>query len=138
MSAAAQTARPRPTGSRASSVRPPLAVVASPHPKHSRSLFVAVVALLLGLGLAALLTMNTMLAQDAFVASSLQQRNAELAVTEQALAARVAAHEDPQALAARAWALGLRPSGTPVFLRLPDGKVLGAHAASAAGSGSRP
>ena len=66
-----------------------------PRPKHGRSLFVAVVATVLALGLAALLTMNTVLAQDAFVLSSLQQRNAQLAVTEQALASQVAAQEDP-------------------------------------------
>ena len=129
MSAAAQTARSRPSAARPASPRAPLAVVASPRPKHGRSLFVAVVATVLALGLAALLTMNTVLAQDAFVLSSLQQRNAQLAVTEQALASQVAAQEDPGTLASRARVLGMRPSGPPVFLNLETGKVLGSRQA---------
>ena len=40
--------------------------------------------------------------------STLEQRNAELAVAEQALAAQVAAEEDPNRLAARARAMGMR------------------------------
>ncbi|HYN75091.1 MAG TPA: hypothetical protein VEV13_02740, partial [Candidatus Limnocylindria bacterium] len=98
MSAAARaaTSRPRPAP------QAPLAVVAGPAPKHGRSLFVALVVVLLALGLATLLALNTMLAQDAFVAQTLERRSAELAVTEQALAARVAIAEDPAQLAERA------------------------------------
>ena len=136
-SATARTAVPR----RTAAPRTPLAVVAAPRPKHSRSLFVVIVATLLALGLAALLTMNTVLAQDAFVISSLQQRNAELAVTEQALAAQVAAQDDPNKLATRARALGMHPSGPPVFLNLANGKVIGARPSGSSGSsgyGSTP
>ncbi len=96
-----------------------------PEPHRGRSAFVAVLAGLLALGLAALLALNTMLAQDAFVLSKLNQRSSELAIVEQSLAGQVADQEDPQRLALRAKALGLRPSGSPLFLRLPDGKVLG-------------
>jgi hypothetical protein len=108
-------------------------VVAAPAARHGRSAFAAVVVTVLALGLAALLTMNTVLAQDAFVLTSLQQRNAELAVTEQSLATQVAAREDPNTLAARARALGMKPSGPPVFLNLANGKILGARPGSGAG-----
>lgn len=131
MSATARAATVRPVPSRAATPRPrptaraPLAVVAGPAPKHGRSVFAALVVGLLALGLASLLALNTVLAQDAFVAQTLERRSAELAVAEQAMAARVAVAEDPAQLADRARALGLREAGAPLFLRLPDGAILG-------------
>ena len=97
-------------------------------------MFVAVVAGLLVVGLATLLALNTLLAQDAFVLSTLEQRNAELAVAEEALAAQVAAEEDPNRLAARARAMGMMPSGPPTFITVPDGKKVGAKPRTGAGS----
>ncbi len=133
MSAATRSAAPRvktsaPSVGRTSTraVRPPLAVVATPGARHGRSMFVAVVAGLLVLGLASLLALNTLLAQDAFVLSTLEQRSAALAVSEESLAAQVAAQEDPNRLAARARAMGMTPSGPPTFITLPDGKKVGA------------
>jgi hypothetical protein len=102
-----------------------LAVVPDASPHRGRPAFVALVVGLLVLGLAALLGMNTWLAQDAFVVHNLQQERAQLAVTEDALARQVAAEENPNRLANRARALGMRSGGTPVFLVLPSGKVLG-------------
>ncbi len=81
----------------------------------------------LALGLAALLGLNTVLAQDAFTLHSLQQQQGSLQVTEQSLAAELAKQEDPARLAIRARAMGMRHGGTPLFLRLPDGAVLGAR-----------
>ncbi len=82
----------------------------------------------LGLGLGLLLALNTMLAQDAFSLSTLQQQKAQLAVTEETLAAQLATQEDPGRLAIRARALGLQPAGPPLFLRLDDRRVVGAGA----------
>ncbi len=123
VAAGSTPARPRQPG-------PPLVVVQTTRAKHGRSVFVAVVAALLVLGLAALLALNTMLAQQAFVLSSLQQRSVALTVTEQSLAAQVAALETPSQLALRARALGMRPSGPPLFLSLPDGTIVGSDAVS--------
>ena len=85
---------------------------------------VAVVALLLT-GLLALLVLNTVLAQDAFRLHQLQVDGRALADREQALARQVSDLQSPHSLAARATALGMVPGGSPAFLRLSDGKVLG-------------
>ena len=96
--------------------------------------FVAVVTGLLVLGLAALLGLNTLLAQDAFRIHDLRQANARLGEREQALGRELAALESPATLAERAESLGMLPSSTPLFLRLPDGAVLGAAPEGGQGS----
>ena len=85
---------------------------------------VVVVALLLG-GLLGLLVLNTVLAQDAFRLHKLQVDGRALADREQALQRQVSDLQSPHVLAARATALGMVPGGSPTFLRLSDGKVLG-------------
>lgn len=96
--------------------------------------FVAVVTALLVLGLAALLALNTVLAQDAFRIHDLEQANARLAEREQALGRQLDTVESPATLAERAEELGMVPSRSPLFLRLPDGAVLGAAPADGDGS----
>lgn len=136
MSATARSAITQPSAVRPRAAKPanssrssrtPLVVVAPLAPRHGRSAFVAVMAGVLAVGLAALLALNTMLAQDAFTLHTLQQQQATLAVTEQSVAALLAKQEDPGRLAMRARALGMRHGGAPLFLRLPDGAVLGAR-----------
>lgn len=136
MSATARSAATQPSAVRARTTSParagrpartPLVVVAPLAPRHGRSAFVAVTAGVLALGLAALLALNTMLAQDAFTLHTLQQQQTTLAVSEQSVAAALAKQEDPARLAMRARALGMRRGGAPLFLRLPDGAVLGAR-----------
>lgn len=87
--------------------------------------FALVVLALIGGGLVGLLLLNTVLAQDAFVLNALQTRTATLTDREQELARTVAADEAPAALARRAAELGMVPGGDPLYLRLPDGRVLG-------------
>ncbi len=82
------------------------------------------VALLLA-GLLGLLVLNTVLAQDAFRLHALQVEGRALADREQALQRQVSDLQSPHALAARATSLGMVPGGSPTFLRLSDGKVLG-------------
>ncbi len=89
---------------------------------------VAVVVLLVG-GLLGLLLLNTVVAQDAFRLHDLQQQGRVLGDREQALAKQVQALQAPGAISSRALALGMVPGGVPVFLRLPDGAVLGAATA---------
>jgi hypothetical protein len=92
-----------------------------------RAPFVTLVVVLLAGGLLGLLALNTMLAQDAFRLHRLSQQGKVLADREQVLQREVEAMRTPGALAARATALGMVPAGPPAFLRLQDGRVLGAE-----------
>ena len=93
--------------------------------RAARAPFIAVVVALLLTGLLALLVLNTVLAQDAFRLHQLQLDGRALADREQALARQVSDLQSPHSLAARATALGMVPGGSPAFLRLSDGKILG-------------
>ena len=112
--------------------RPPLALVPARRPGAAagaalgRTPFVVVVVALLAAGLLGLLLLNAVLAQDAFRLHALKQDRRALSDTEQVLRREVEALRAPEALAARAGALGMVPAGPPAFLRLPDGVVLGA------------
>jgi hypothetical protein len=118
------TARTAPTGS-PSAPRPSLRLVPRRRTQAPRAPFIAVLVLLLGGGLLGLLTLNTMLAQDAFTLHSLQQQSDELAAREQVLQREVAAREVPAALAARATSLGMVPNEFALFIDLKTGRVLG-------------
>jgi hypothetical protein len=72
------------------------------------------------------------LAQDAFRLHALQVQSRVLADQEQALQREVEQLQSPQSLASRATAQGMVPGGPPAFLRLSDGKVLGAAVPGAA------
>jgi cell division protein FtsB len=109
-----------------------LRLVAARRSTAAKTPFVVVVVLILAAGLLALLALNTVLAQDAFRLHSLQSDGRVLADREQALQRQVADLQSPQSLAARATALGMVPGGPPAFLRLADGKVLGAPSAGEA------
>ncbi len=91
----------------------------------ARAPFVVMVVVLLIGGLLGLLVLNTVLAQDAFRLHALQADGRVLADREQALQREVSDLQSPHVLAARATALGMVPGGSPTFLRLSDGKVLG-------------
>lgn len=109
------------------SVRPTryLHLVTRRRSQAARAPFVAVVVGLLLSGLLGLLVLNTVLAQDAFRLHQLQVDARALADREQALARQVSDLQSPHSLAARATSLGMVPGGSPAFLRLSDGKVLG-------------
>jgi len=117
-----QVTRPQPAR------RPSLALVpaGARRARTSRTPFAAVVVALLAAGLLGLLVLNTALAQDAFRLHTLKQDSRALEDREQVLTREVEALRAPQALAARATALGMVQAGPPAFLRLPDGTVLGA------------
>ncbi|MCA1710107.1 MAG: hypothetical protein LC789_00095 [Actinobacteria bacterium] len=109
-----------------------LRLVAARRSSAARTPFVVVVVLILLGGLLGLLALNTVLAQDAFTLHALQVQSRQLADREQALQREVADLQSPRSLAARATALGMVPGGPPAFLRLSDGKVLGAPVAGTA------
>ena len=133
MSAAtARAARPvsrpvtRPAGRTAARSTAYLRLVVTRRSSAAKAPFVAAVVGILAVGLLGLLALNTVLAQDAFRLHALQLEGKTLAVQEQTLQREVERLQSPQSLAARASALGMVPGGPPAFLRLADGKVLGA------------
>lgn len=122
------TARSTPRG--APLRRPSLELVPQARVSARRTPFAAVVVSLLAAGLLGLLVLNTVLAQDAFRLHTLKAESRALEDREQVLQREVEALRAPQALAARAGALGMVQAGPPAFLRLPDGAVLGAETAA--------
>ncbi|HET7358390.1 MAG TPA: hypothetical protein VFJ09_17130 [Nocardioidaceae bacterium] len=98
-------------------------------PRHTnpatRVPFLALVSLLLVGGVAGLLLFNTSLQQASFTATSLEQRANLLDAKAQALQMQLARLRAPQRLAERARHLGMVPPGSPAFIQLSDGAVLG-------------
>lgn len=94
--------------------------------------FVALCVLVLAMGLATLLMLNTQRAQQSFTIDSLQARSATYTDTQQSLQSQLQLAEAPASLAARAHALGLVPASRVRFVGT-DGKTIGV-ANGAAGS----
>lgn len=94
-----------------------------------RAPFAVLVLMLLAGALFTALLVNTQLAQDAFRLSALTKRGTALDQREEVLQRYVEAGEAPTELARRAADLGMVPYRNPLFLRLPDGAVLGAPSA---------
>lgn len=105
---------------------PHLRLVAPLRPERaSRGLFAVLVAGMLALGLVVMLVINTSVAQTAFTVTELRSQQRELARTEAALTEALATAAAPPVLEAKARALGMVPSGRPVFVTIPDGSVRG-------------
>ncbi|WP_412542259.1 hypothetical protein R8Z50_07010 [Longispora sp. K20-0274] len=86
------------------------------------------VVLTLGLivgGIVGLLLLNMQINQDAFKLTELRQRQADLQTAEQQLNKELADKEAPGNLAAEAARQGMVPAGTPAYITLPDGRILG-------------
>lgn len=106
--------------------RPHLKLVSPLRPvKASRGTFAMVMGALLIVGLGAMLLINTHLAQGSFALSELKGQLSTLTEQEAVLSEQVASAAAPESLANKAHALGMVPSKNPVFLSVPDGKVLG-------------
>jgi hypothetical protein len=71
-----------------------------------------------GIGLLILLAVNILLAQDAFTLSGLKAEAKVVADQREAINRQIEEVSSPEALAAKAQALGMRPSNSPVFLNL--------------------
>jgi hypothetical protein len=103
-----------------------------------RAPIVLVVVALLGGALVSLLLLNTVLAQDAFTLTELQQSNNLLTQQRQALQEQIAREEAPERLAQKAKALGMIQPVRPAFVDARTGRVAGdtlrpvPHAAAAA------
>lgn len=70
------------------------------------------------LGFLALLGINTLLAQDAFVLSELKYESKMIADQREAISRKMESYSSPQALANQAAALGMKPSENPTFLNI--------------------
>jgi hypothetical protein len=124
-------ARAQPRGqSRASvsaparSARPQLRLVDAPRIAAGPLPFALVVAGLLGAGLVVLLMLHTLAAQDAFTLHKLQRQTAALGDVEQQLTVANQQAQAPSALAARARALGMVPTGSLRIVRHRNGRIV--------------
>lgn len=77
------------------------------------AIFVSTIA---GLGCLALLGINTLLAQDAFLISELKSDAKMIADQREAISRKMELYSSPQALSNRAVLLGMSPSENPTFL----------------------
>ena len=114
------------------SLRRPTAVTAPDEAR--RAPFVALILLIVGVGLVALLVLNTAIAADSFAERSLTQQIEQLTIQEQELLQEVNRAQAPAALARAAAEQGMIPAGTPGFLVVnPDGstRVVGKAAPAA-------
>lgn len=80
--------------------------------------FATFVSAVAGVGLLLLLIINILLAQDAFTLSGLKAEAKVVADQREAINRQIEEASSPEALAAKAQSLGMRPSNTPVFLNL--------------------
>ena len=80
--------------------------------------FAKFVSLVAVIGFLALLGINTLLAQDAFVLSELKYESKMIADQREAISRKMETFSSPQALANQAAALGMSPSEDPTFLDL--------------------
>jgi hypothetical protein len=100
-------------------VAPPLPV------SVPRAPFLALVLVIVVAGVLGVLVINTKINENAFHLDDLRNEQGQLDVQEQRLAQDLADKKTPGNLAAAARRLGLVPAGTPAYIRLPDGQVLG-------------
>ncbi len=102
-----------------------LRVVPRRRTKTARVPFVALVSLVLLGGVIGLLLFNTSMQQAAFATTALEQQAGTLSAREQTLEMELDVLRNPQRVAEKAQAMGMVPSGTPAYLMLEDGSVLG-------------
>jgi hypothetical protein len=84
--------------------------------------------LLVGLvvvGVVGVLVLNTKINESSFRLDSLQSTQAALDLQQQQVEQQLAELSSPGNLRAAATRLGLVPAGTPAFINLPDGRVVG-------------
>lgn len=102
-----------------------LTVVPRTRVRAARMPFVLLVTVVLLGGVVGLLLINTSMQQASFAATSLEDQAGSLSAHEQHLQMELERLRDPQHVAQRARRMGMVTAGSPVFLRLSDGKVLG-------------
>lgn len=100
--------------------------VAPPAPVSApRAPFVGLILAVVVGGVLGILLVNTKINENAFHLDRLQKQQTALDLREQQLQKQIAEYEAPGNLAAAARKDGMVESGSPAFIRLPDGKVIG-------------
>jgi hypothetical protein len=134
-STAAQIRSRMPRIAEAARERARLTVVPRRPTRASRMPFVALVSMVLLGGVVGLLLFNTSMQQASFAATALEGKAATLAAHQQALQMDLDRLRNPQRIATRARQLGMVQAGSPAFLELGSGSIVGE---AAPGDGSVP
>lgn len=92
--------------------------------KADRKTFIIFLSIIGGIGLLMLLTINTMLAQDAFELRRLQAQATTLSDQREAVIRQIDLASSPEVLATRAIAEGMVPSQSPRFLSLNSSSLI--------------
>ncbi|MEI2712785.1 MAG: hypothetical protein V9G04_05675 [Nocardioides sp.] len=116
---------------------PRLRAVTTRRPRAPKVPFVvALTAILVG-GVVGLLLFNTSLQQASFAAAQLEDQAQTLTAREQSLRMELDALREPQRVAEAAQKMGMVPAGTPAFLDLSTGRILGEPTPATAENGVR-
>lgn len=102
-----------------------LTVVPRRRVRAARVPFVSLVSLVLLGGVIGLLLFNTSMQQASFAATSLESQASTLSAREQTLRMELDVLRNPQHVAEQARRMGMVTAGSPAFLDLADGKILG-------------
>ena len=121
-------AAPRSTAARPARRAPGRGRAASARSRAPRIPFVLLILGLLGGALVGLLLLRGVIAQEAYVISSLQAQNRELSYEEQSLRGSVARLETSDRIAREAEAMGMEQGDAPLFLDPDSGEVTGGAA----------
>jgi len=107
-------------------------IVTAKQQRRSRPRVMYAVTAVAGIGaiVVAQLLLSVGISQGAYTISTLEAQKVELGRTAASINEDLVRLSSPQSLAANAAALGMVTNANPVYLRLSDGKVLGAPAAA--------
>lgn len=105
--------------------RPRLTVITRPDPRSSSVPFTVLCTLIIVGTLAAVLMLNISMSDTSYRIGALQRQSHELTVQRQTLAEENERLGTPQELERRATELGMVPAGTPAYIDLASGTVIG-------------
>ena len=101
----------------------------APGQRLHRVAFLKLMILVLTVGMAFLLVINTLLTQDAFTLRQLERQVIDISAQEESITQQAARQSSPAELAAKANALGMQAPNpkqdSPQFIDLQSGKILG-------------
>lgn len=109
----------------ATAPRPRLTVVTRPNPSSSSVPFTLLCTAVIAVTLFAVLMLNISMSDTSFRLAELQKESHRLTVQEQSLAEESERLSTPQELQKRATELGMVPAGTPAYIDLGQGAIIG-------------
>lgn len=93
--------------------------------KQSSAPFIGLVAVVLGAGMGGAILLNTVIEQQSRELVALQRQVTSLTNEEAMLTAQADMLRSPRVLALKAADLGMVPNPNPVYIKLPNGEILG-------------